>query len=231
MKHYGMDQWVDFVRGLLPETETTMMREHLLEGCSECKLVADFCEQLTSVCRSMVMDEVPESAVRLAKTIFPVRRLEPRKRAFRLPIELIYDSFMTPAPAGLRASWQVGWQALYRAGDCSLDLRIEPELHSLRATVIGQISNHVQPESGMTNVPVYLKAGKSVVAETISNRFGEFQLDYEQRGRLELCVSLEGGAKSIMVPLKKIGADKPVGAERLHLGSMHGKKRSGFGKQ
>jgi hypothetical protein len=67
----------------------------------------------------------------------------------------------------------------------------------------------------MENVPVYLKSGKSVVAETRSNRFGEFQMEYEQQGRLQLCVYLEDGSKCFQVPLKKFAADKSLGAERL----------------
>jgi hypothetical protein len=132
-------------------------------------------------------------------------------------VRLIYDSLLAPEPAGLRATWQVGWQALYRAGDCSLDLRVEPELSSTRAAVIGQISNHQVPENQMENIPVYLKSGKAVVAETRSNRYGEFQMEYEQQGRLQLCVYLDEGSKCFQVPLRKFAADKPLGVERLGL--------------
>jgi hypothetical protein len=145
MKHYGIAEWVDFARGLMPEEDGVLMRDHLASGCPDCRQVAGFCERLTRICRSMAPHQAPDSAARRAQAIFPIRRPDRPKRAFRIPIELIYDSFLVPAPAGLRASWQVGWQALYRAGDCSLDLRIEPELRSSRAAVIGQISNPQQP--------------------------------------------------------------------------------------
>ena len=127
----------------------------------------------------------------------------------------------------MRASWQIGWQGLYRAGDCSLDLRIEPELQSSRAAVIGQISNHTVPEIEMANIPVCLRSGRLVVAETVSNRFGEFQMEYEQQGRLQLCVYLDGGARRIQVPLKKLVADKHAGRDRLNIGMASGKKRPG----
>jgi hypothetical protein len=115
---------------------------------------------------------------------------------------MIFDSLLMPATAGLRSSWQVGWQGLYRAGDCSVDLRIEPELKSSRAAVIGQITSHVLPAVEMGNLPVSLRAGKLVVAETVSNRFGEFQMEYEQQTQLKLCISFRD-SKSIQVPLKK----------------------------
>src|SRR6185369_10647065 len=112
------------------------------------------------------------------------------KRGNRIPIELIFDSFLAPMPAGLRATWQVGWQGLYRAGDCSVDLRIEPELKTSRAAVIGQITNHVAPEVEMSDLPVCLRSGKLVIAETLSNRFGEFQMEYDQQAQLNLFIRL-----------------------------------------
>ena len=100
---------------------------------------------------------------------------------------------------------------------CSLDLRVEPELSSSRAALIGQISNHSTPDNLMENVPVYLKSGRSVVAETRSNRFGEFQMEYEQQGRLQLCVYLENGMKRFQVPLRKFTSERPLGVDRIGL--------------
>jgi hypothetical protein len=231
MKHFGIAQWVDFARGVTPETDGIAMREHLATGCLECRQAMDFCDKLARVCLAMAPYRVPEAAVRNARAICPIRLPDRPQRAIRIPIELIYDSFLVPAPAGMRASWQVGWQALYRAGDCSLDLRIEPELQSSRASVIGQISNHTVPEIEMANIPVCLRSGRLVVAETVSNRFGEFQMEYEQQGRLQLCVYLDGGARRIQVPLKKLVADKHTGRDRLNIGVASGKKRAGVDNQ
>jgi hypothetical protein len=193
------------------------MNRHLTEGCSECQELADFCSQISNICQEMATVSVPEWVVRGARSIFPVRQAEAPRRLLRIPVELIYDSFLVPAPAGLRATWQVGWQALYRAGDCSLDLRVEPELHSSRAAVIGQISNHVLPGDPMSGIPVYVKSGRVVVAETRSNAFGEFQMEYEQQGRLQLCVDLENGSKRFQVALKKFATDKLSGIQRAVL--------------
>ena len=230
MKHFGITQWVDFARGLTKESEGSTMREHLATGCPECRQALGFCDNLARLCLAMAPNRAPEAAVRDARAIFPVRRPDRPERTIRIPIELIYDSFLVPAPAGMRSSWQVGWQGLYRAGDCSLDLRIEPEFQSSRAALIGQISNHALPEIEMANVVIRLKLGSLVVAETVSNRFGEFQMEYEQQGRLQLCVYLDG-ARRIQVPLKKLVADKPVGRDRLNVGLASGKKRTGVDHQ
>jgi hypothetical protein len=187
------------------------MREHLASGCPDCRQVAGFFEKLARVCSGTALQPVPDAVLQQARAVFPVRPAAPAKRPFRIPCLLVYDSLLAPAPAGLRSSWQVGWQALYRAGDCSLDLRVEPELHSSRAAIIGQISSHAAPETAMDALPVCLKAGKLVVAQTRSNRFGEFQMEYEQQKRLQLWVHLEGGAKVIHVPVKRLATDTAVG--------------------
>jgi len=209
MRHYAIDQWADFTRGLTGNVEFTEMQAHIQGGCPRCLQLADFSTKLTATCIGLAADEAPESAVRLARAIFPARVRERPKRGNRVPVELIFDSFLVPSPVGLRATWQVGWQGLYRAGDCSVDLRIEPDLKFPRAAVIGQITNHVQPELVMDNLPVRLRAGKVVVAETLSNRFGEFQLEYERRSQLKLCIDLRD-SKSIQVPLKKLISDRPA---------------------
>src|ERR1022692_1705267 len=113
MKHYGIAQWVDFARGVTPEHEGSMMREHLAMGCPECPQVLDFCDKLAHVCLALAPLRVPEAAVRNAQAIFPIRWPERPKRAVRIAAELIFDSFLVPAPVGLRASWQIGWQGLY----------------------------------------------------------------------------------------------------------------------
>jgi len=209
MKHYAIDQWVDFTRGTVAGDEAAQMRSHLGTGCVECRRLSEFTAKLTGSCAGMAKTSVPDYAVRLARAIFPVRMQNRPKRGNRLPIELIFDSFLVPATAGLRSTWQVGWQGLYRAGECSVDLRIEPELKSMRAAVIGQITSESLPAVEMGNLPVSLRFGKLVVAETTSNQFGEFQMEYDQQTQLKLCINLRD-SKSIEVPLKKFTSDQPA---------------------
>ena len=214
MKHYGIIEWVDFARGVSAVGSPPAMEAHLAGGCPSCQQLAEFFAKLTAVCGGAVLQPVPERALRQAQALFPAQPAVRAKRSFRIPFELIYDSLLVPSPAGLRSSWQVGWQALYRAGDCSVDLRVEPELHSSRAAIIGQVSSHVAPETEMSDLAVCLKSGKTVVAETRSNQFGEFQMEYEQQKRLQLCVFLESGGKTIQVPVKRLSTDTGVRAAR-----------------
>ncbi len=202
MKHYPLFRWADFARGLAPKDEADAMRSHLKE-CTECSREVAFMETLARVSNGMLLARTPDALVRRARAIYP--STAPRThRLLRIPAELVFDSFLAPAPAGLRATWQVGWQAIYRAGDYSVDVRIEPDLRSCRAALIGQVSNHVTPELVMEDIPVSLKFGARVVAQTRSNRFGEFQMEYDQQSRLQLCIDLEGDGKRIVAPLRRI---------------------------
>ncbi len=223
MKHYAIDEWVDFTRGMVAGNDAAQMLAHLGSGCLECGRLSEFTSKLSMTCTGLASASVPDSSLRLARAIFPVRMQERPKRGNRLPIEMIFDSFLVPSAVGLRSTWQVGWQGLYRAGDCSVDLRIEPELKSSRAAVIGQISSHVQPAVEMGNLPVCLRAGKLVVAETKSNRFGEFQMEYDQQTQLKLCIYLRD-SKSIQVPLKKFTSDHPAAKSRTSVRSRSEEK-------
>lgn len=213
MKHYAIEQWVDYSRNFGGAALRQEMRAHLDAGCEDCQRLNTLCAKLVSTSAALQAMEVPDHAVRMARAIFPIQLPNRPKRGSRIPIELIFDSFLVPAPAGLRATWQVGWQGLYRAGECSVDLRIEPELKSARAAVIGQITNHITPTEQMSNLAVSLRAGKEVVAETLSNRFGEFQMEYEQKSRLKLYIHLRD-SKIIQVPLKKLSFEQPATKSR-----------------
>jgi hypothetical protein len=226
MKHFPVSAWTDLARELASQDEAGALRAHLAGGCEPCRNLAGFLIRLAALSGRLAQGAVPENAVRLAKAIFPGYSAEPR-RVTRILAELIFDGRTTAVLAGLRSTWQVGSQSVYRAGDCCLDLRIEPEASTSRAAVIGQISNYRLPANRMSDVTVRLKAGRLVVAEARSNEFGEFQLEYEQQERLQLCVYLDGGSRYIQVPLKKCLPDHPGPRERIPLGAIGGKQSKG----
>src|SRR5258708_621168 len=113
-KHFGMAAWTDFSRGLVLEDVSAVMEAHLA-GCANCTDIALFLNKMTTVSSRLGTVTAPADAVRLAKALFPVRPVP--KRITRILAELIFDSHLAPAPAGIRSTWNVGWQCLYRAGD------------------------------------------------------------------------------------------------------------------
>src|ERR1044072_6411044 len=145
MKHYGIAALVDFARDLASPETAAAIQAHLSTGCPECAEMSHFLNKLTGICRGVASISVPDDALRSARSILPASFVIKPVRARRVAAQLIFDSFLARAAAGLGSSWQCAWQALYRAGDCSLDLRVVPELHSSRAAMMGQISNHQVP--------------------------------------------------------------------------------------
>jgi len=65
--------------------------------------------------------QVPQYALRCARTIFILQQPQKVQILPRIPVRLLYDSFREPLPAGLRTQQRLSRQALYQAGDYSLD--------------------------------------------------------------------------------------------------------------
>jgi hypothetical protein len=149
----------------------------------------------------MIPDEVPETWLERARSIWQktAQRVED---GIRIPAELIYDSSLAPTPVGLRATMETGCRVLYRAGDYSLDFVVEQAPWPSRISVVGQILR-LNSEEQMSNIRVTLKWGTTTMAETLSNQFGEFHLECEQRKHVALCVHLEPYARFIDVPLHR----------------------------
>lgn len=227
MTHFSMAAWADFARGLITEGEVRIMEAHLGGNCADCKDIALFWNKVSTISSRMAGRSAPAAAVRLAKAIFPVNRTVP-KRFIRIAAELIFDSRVTPALAGMRSGWQVGWQCVYRAGESIIDLRIEPGYNASRAALIGQVSNPSVPGDKLSDITVQLKSGRAVVAETRTNRYGEFQFEYVQQPRLQLCFILDGGSRRIQVPMKKIASHKAL-TDQSPLGPVPARKRQGTG--
>ena len=73
MKHYAIDEWADFTRGLLTDAVRQEMQTHLSDGCAKCREQSEFSTKLTETCTSLTKEPVPEFMIRLARAIFPVR--------------------------------------------------------------------------------------------------------------------------------------------------------------
>ena len=100
MKHYGIEQWVDFTRGLSDLNEHQEMTAHLGSGV-----------RTAAGSRSSRRSYMPRAAawqrIRFRIGSSPGRLHFPGPGAcgcetgIRLPVELIFDSLLVPVPAGL----------------------------------------------------------------------------------------------------------------------------------
>src|SRR5207244_12716639 len=117
-----------------------------------------------------------------------LRRPEELQILPRIPARLLYDSFREPLPAGVRTQRRLSRQALYVAGDYSLDLHWENERGSPRVALVGQIKNQKEPSKHLGDVPVLLISGKKLLARTVRNALAEFHMEYSPKTHLRLYV-------------------------------------------
>ena len=115
----------------------------------------------------------------------------------------MFDSFGEPQPVGVRSLERVSRQAMYRAGDYYVDLRMETEPGTRRVSLVGQIAGSKADQRSFGNVPVMMAAGTDILARAVSNEFGEFQMSYEPGPQLRLFVPL-GSGRGIEIPLSRL---------------------------
>lgn len=190
MEHYSMEKWIDFARDVVGAQEKTAMQHHLESGCKQCRKVLNLWQHVHQIARHERALEPPESAVRAMKGTFAIHGPSRERRAVRSIANLLFDSALSPAQAGVRSNTSTARQLLFGVGAYRIDLRMEPQLDSDKVAVIGQVLHSTDPLEGLGALPVALVKGRKVVAETITSRFGEFNLECDLGGRFQLRVKL-----------------------------------------
>jgi hypothetical protein len=188
--HYDVAEWADYVRNQVQPEQSGEMLGHLQSGCPRCKEVVGQLAKLTAVCVRERAYDVPEYVERSVKAFFALNR-QPKVSALRRVLAtLVYDSSNDPQPAGVRMGHQISRHVLFDAGDYSVDLRFEHEKGSASMVLVGQIANRKAPEDMISHFPVILLSGNQELGRSLSNSFGEFQLEYTPREELHLLVPL-----------------------------------------
>lgn len=196
MKHYTMEEWIDFARGLVGNEAKSLMQRHLDTGCQECEKEAALWERVSRTAKREAAAEPPATAVRVAKAMMATSGYSTRFRRQKGSLAaLLFDSLRLPLPVGVRSTAASSRQMLFGAGDHRIDLRMEPQLDSDKIAVIGQILDSANPERMLHKVPVTLHSGKNMkmVAASETNPHGEFQLVCKISESLELRARLPQG--------------------------------------
>lgn len=197
-KHFGIWEWVDFVRGVGDNPAREAMNAHLSSGCGRCEAMVRVLGRFAAMVQTPAFEPAAQT-VRLAEAIFPVQSRERGTFA-----KLIYDSFREPLPVGMRTQDVLPRHALYEAGKLFLDLQLDHEPSSGTVNLVGQLSDRENPATGTANVPVLLMAPKGPVATTMSNEDGEFQLEYKPARSLRLHVLIPSAGERLEVGLDRL---------------------------
>lgn len=194
LKHFSDESWADLVRDLTEPTTRATMTKHIGSGCGKCETAWQVWQAVLSIAKSESAFIPPDDVVRGSKSQFAVT-VSGAKRGVRL----LFDSNLKPVTAGVRGSVSAR-QFLYETDDYYIDLRLEPRRDSDSACVVGQVLNRAGSDRAAQDVPVRLHSGTARLAETATNQFGEFQIEFEAKSNLCLSIGHQQ-ADEIILPL------------------------------
>ena len=206
MKHFSAEQWVDFIREMVPANQGSAMEQHLRRGCNECLHASSVWWKVREVAAREAAYTPPESAVRVVRSLQVARRPLPVPTLSTLLAELIWDSRREFVVAGVRTLSASPQQMLYQAGEFAIDMRLEPISGSSRFAVIGQILNSVRPGDKAADIPVTVEAEGCAVGATRTNDHGEFRVEFTGGSHISIRVVL-GSETNILIPVGAVGAD------------------------
>ena len=115
-------------------------------------------------------------------------RLRLRKR---LPAKLVFDTAGRTVFSGTRRREASSRHLLYEIENLCLDLRLDQPPQSSSAVVVGQLADRKDPLKPLAGLAIYLASGEEFLAQTTSNRLGEFQIECEPRSAMTLCLPLD----------------------------------------
>jgi len=189
--HFDDRIWIDFVRGLpLPEGGERL-REHLETGCQQCLETQKWWSRLVEVARREASYKAPESTVRLVKAAFALKRKAPLLSRLTQIAVRTFDSFLEPLPAGIRGGAAPARHLLHDTGDFLVDLRLETtgRAESLTGQILRAGAEGVISGAGV----VLVQGNDRLVAQTIANSLGEFQVEFEREDGLQLYLETDTG--------------------------------------
>jgi hypothetical protein len=204
MRHFSEQAWADFVRGI-NNSERGEMETHLASGCNDCAAERGTWKQLNAMALRESTYAAPESAVRMVKLEFSTQRLKLDQGKPPVLANLVFDTFVKPALAGVRSSVAAAArQMVFEADGFAVDLRFDSAASSERIFLIGQVLDKRIPRAPLEDTVVILWTDKGLaIAETKANAFGEFSLELERQNNLRLSIEVLGHTR-IRIPLANL---------------------------
>jgi hypothetical protein len=192
MDHFSEQSWADFARGV---DASDGIKAHLAAGCLTCKTAQGFWARLENTALAEASYSAPEDLVRLAKLEFSARQELDHSWAVA---SKVFDTFSLPLLVGVRNGVRSGslWprQVVYEAEGLTVDLRFERATSSGKISATGQIlDNRAFGRNPLNAASIVLWTGDGqLVATTVPNPHGEFQLEFVAQDDLRLTARVGG---------------------------------------
>jgi hypothetical protein len=199
--HYSLEDWVDFVRDVAPSDRHEAMQRHLAAGCESCGEVHETWTAVLGILSEEPTFEPPAGAVRLARAVYAATK--PRRR-FAIAGEtakLLFDGQLAAA-AGVRTLRPGPRRVLYlyEHEKFLVDLQVEPSKDRAKIVLIGQVTELDKDEPHVTEMQVLLFRQQKLIAETDTNPFGEFSVEFDGTDD-DLCLVVDFNHASMVIAL------------------------------
>ena len=116
-------------------------------------------------------------------------------------IQVLFDSFSQPAPAGMRSAPMSVRELVCRAEPYQVDIQLEAQAEHNRLVVTGQLLDVSQPDIVGAEVQITLSNLRGSFVQTVTNQFGEFRAELENSGDLQVSF-LPSGRKPFVILLR-----------------------------
>jgi hypothetical protein len=196
MTHFGPEAWADFARRKLPPEEELRMQDHLENGCRRCVQTLQVWLGVLEVATGLNVHNPPERGLRFVKALY--RAFPPRgSGGVRVNVSRLVLPAFVPTTEGIRSGQPARRHFVFHRGNVLLEIDIDLNVDSDQISMAGQVMDPVAPRGRFRSRQVTLLGEEAEVARTLTNEFGEFQLEFGTTTDLVLVIALE--AESITV--------------------------------
>jgi hypothetical protein len=200
MKHFSIDEWIDFARQVEGSTQKSAMQQHLDEGCSTCSKTLAIWRRVVDIAKLENTWEPPVWAIQAVQRSFPLRNVVPFPAGKLELAQLLFDSALQPIAVGVRGSSPAVRQLLYRSGSVCIDMRMQPKPGSDSVVLMGQLLDSAKPDYGVSGISVSLLCSGDTVSKGQTNDVGEFDFGLTALDHLQLVFGI-GNSRTIIVPV------------------------------
>jgi hypothetical protein len=200
MKHFSIDDWIDFARQVEGRGQKAEMQQHLNDGCSKCQKIVETWRHVMDIAKVQNAFEPPAWAVEAVNSSFTLRKVVPMTAGKLELARLLFDSALQPLTVGVRGSSPVVRQLLYKSGSVCIDMRMQPKPGSDSVVIMGQLLDSAKPDHGVSGIPVSLLCQGDTVSRGKTNEVGEFDFGITALDHLQLVFGI-GDSRTIVVPV------------------------------
>ncbi len=212
MKPWALEDLVDYVRGVAPADQRAAIEADLagaraggrtLDGGRGPQADLLLLAEIAAALREQEDGQGPASDTLLAvSAMFSAAAADPDPPLPPLALLTVRDP-LAGLYAGYRSA-QLGHKDLEIHGQCfDLELSVDTPYDAIDVVVVGRLTAAKKEPWSVERVPAILVARGSVLATTVTNRFGEFHVAAQsEEDDVELCLLIQGVGQ-IRVPIDR----------------------------